>query len=49
MEHNIVNIIHVILKIVVMFMFLYHMFIFDTRNSAKAGIWAIIFAIAMGY
>lgn len=46
LEHNAI---HLALKIFSMIMFVYYAIIFETRDSAKAGIWAIIFAVTMGW
>ena len=43
------EIFHVAIKTFLMAMFIYHAVIFESRNSAKAGIWAIIFAITLGW
>ena len=46
LEHNAI---HLAQKIFLTIMFVYYAIIFEARDSAKAGIWAIIFAITMGW
>ena len=43
------NMFYIATKVFLMTMFIYHAVIFESRNSAKAGIWAIIFAITLGW